>query len=1089
MTNTVINNNIFQTPDIEFRSYDGSGNNLNNPNYGAVGTALVNKAPLDYGDGYASPAGADRVNPRIISNTIAQQNQNIDSDRGLTNTIWAFGQFLDHDLSLVPDRDVLANILVPTGDTFLDPLGTGTVEIVMNESEFISGTGTDPSNPRQLPTGITSWIDGSNIYGSDAERANFLRTGQGGKLKVSSGNLLPLNDGTQANDNPRDLDPTSLFLAGDVRANENSVLASMHTLFIREHNRIARELAVAHPDWTDEQIYQRARDINIAQYQSIIYNEYLPSLLGLDALPEYNGYDAEIDPSITRAFATAAFRFGHSQLSSEIPRLDPQGNEIPEGSLTLADIFFQSAAVVQETGIDPILRGVASSLSQNIDTQTIDDVRNLLFGFGANPTGRDIFAININRGRLNGLADYNTIRQAYGLNKVNSFAEITSDAQLQTELANLYDTVDNIDAFVGLIAEDHVPSAAVGETIRAILVHQFVALRDGDRFYYENTFSPEEIAIIEQTTLSDIIRRNTNTTIIQDNAFSLLNEGTMASEILNGGLGQDTIYGNDGNDEIEGNGANDLLFGNLGNDTLLGGKGEDTLNGGNDNDLLRGQDGKDFLYGNLGADILYGGDGNDLLQGNLGNDSLMGNVGEDSLFGGEGEDTLEGGDDNDLLQGQEGNDLLFGNAGADNIFGDNGFDILYGGNGNDQIRGNNGNDSLEGQGDNDTLYGDDGLDTLFGNQGDDVLFGGRGNDELRGNKDNDTLDGGLGFDTLIGGEGSDHFILRQQSGRDQIQDYQDGLDKFILTGGLTFNDLKLIQGINNISIRTKGTNELLALMNNVGVNSLDADDFIVSLSQDSTETVTVDDDSTEDDTPTREAVASDTAGENYTATNDTLEISPVIDDDQLVNISMGGTNNAIDGMAYDTNPANNNNISTTLRDDLLNLGIEAAFDNLVGFYKIVDMNGGIDTDGDGFDDLMPGDSGYARAAIVNRITNWELRAGSSGDPSKNTTTEQFGDVIITGGEMYAPFVIANAGKIGFEGFVAAEDRETDGEFNEAANNVYDMVAYFAFIGANPDGAVHLEARGNNTFGFEDLPANLGVSDNDFDDAIFSFNFK
>ena len=218
----------------------------------------------------------------------------------------------------------------------------------------------------------------------------------------------------------------------------------------------------------------------------------------------------------------------------------------------------------------------------------------------------------------------------------------------------------------------------------------------------------------------------------------------------------------------------------------------------------------------------------------------------------------------------------------------------------------------------------------------------------------------------------------------------------------------------------------------------------------------------------------------------TVKVNPV-NDDQLVLIRE--TNNAIDGMAYDTNPANNNNISTKLRDDLLNLGIEAVFDNLVGFYEIVDMNGGIDTDEDGVDDLMPGDSGYARAAIVNRIANWELRAGSSGDPSKNTTTEQFGDVIIAGGKMYAPFVIANAGEIGFEGFVAAEDGETDGEFNEAATNIDDMVAYFAFIGANPDGVVHLEARGNNTFGFEDLPANLGVSDNDFDDAIFEFDFS
>ncbi|MDJ0649992.1 MAG: peroxidase family protein [Xenococcaceae cyanobacterium MO_188.B19] len=837
MTNTIINNNIFENPNKEFRSFDGSGNNLNNLDYGMAGNPLLDKAPLEYGDGYSSPAGEDRANPRTISNTIAEQTEDTPSDRGLTNLIWAFGQFVDHDLDLVADRDVSANIAVPTGDPFLDPFGTGEVEIVMNESGFVPGTGTDASNPRRLPNGITSWLDGSNIYGSDAERAEFLRAEVGGELKLSSGDLLPFNDGSQDNDDPRGGDPTRLFVGGDVRANENSVLVSMHTLFAREHNRIAGELASAHPTWDDEQLYQRAREINIAQYQSIIYNEYLPSLLGLDALPEYSGYDDSIDPSITRVFANAAFRLGHSQLSSDILRLDSEGNEIAEGNLTLADVFFRSASVVQETGIDPILRGVASSLSQNIDPKTIDDVRNLLFGFGANAVGRDLFAININRGRLNGLADYNTIREAYGLEKVTSFAEITSDPQLQTQLENLYGTVDNIDAFVGLMAEDHVSGAAVGETIRAVLVDQFVALRDGDRFYYENTFSPQEIAIIEDATFSEIIRRNTNTTVIQDKAFSLLNKGTIKGETINGGLGQDTIYGYDGNDTIKGNAADDLLFGNVGNDNLSGGNGADTLWGGNDQDLLKGGNDNDLLYGNAGADrligesgedTLIGGDGNDSLYGNIDNDSLIGNAGNDKLFGGNGEDTLRGGNDDDLLRGQSGNDRLFGDAGADNLFGDNGLDTLYGGSGNDSLRGNAGNDVLKGQADNDTLYGDNGNDNLSGNLGDDLLYGGNNNDRLQGDGGNDTLVGGSGNDTLIGGAGSDRFILRQQTGTDQIQDYEDNIDKFVLTDGLTFADIQLVQGIDSISINIQDTNEVLAVINDVGIDSLDVDDFIDS---------------------------------------------------------------------------------------------------------------------------------------------------------------------------------------------------------------------------------------------------------------------
>jgi len=816
--NILINQDIYQDNNPEFRSFEGTNNNLDNSNYGAIQTALLNKSPLEYGDGYASTAGIDRPNPRVISNAIAQQNEDIPSTQGLTNTIWAFGQFLDHDLTLVSDSEVSANIPVPQGDPFLDPFNTGSVEIVMNESSFIEGTGTDANNPRQLANHITSWIDGSNIYGSDEERANWLRSGEDGKLKVDVDNLMPLNDGTQENDDPRRGDPTRLFVGGDVRANENSVLISMHTVFVREHNRIAEELQNAHGDWTDEQIYQRARELNIAQYQAIIYNEYLPSLLGLDALPTYSNYDASIDPSITRVFANAAFRFGHTQLSSDILRLDPQGAEIDQGNLKLADVFFQSTSVIQESGIEPILRGISSSLSQDIDTKTIDDVRNLLFGFGPNAAGRDLFAININRGRINGLADYNTIRETYGLAKVTSFAEITSDAQLQTQLEDFYASVDDIDGFVGFLVEDHIAGAAVGETLRTVLAHQFIDLRDGDRFYYENTFSASEIAIIEQTSFSDIIRRNTDTSIIQDNAFSLINEGTINSELLSGGLGNDTIHGYGGNDFIQSFAGNDLVFGNIGADTLFGGNGDDTLAGGNDNDVLRGEDGNDRVNG---------GNGDDLLQGNLGNDTLVGNAGLDSLYGGNGEDNLFGGNQDDSLRGQNGDDRLFGNAGADKLFGDNGFDTLNGGDGDDQLRGNSGNDLLRGQAGQDLLHGDDGFDNLYGNNGDDTLLGGRGNDQLSGDRDNDVLDGGSGLDTLIGGNGNDSFVLRENNGTDTIQDYKDGIDKFVLADGLTFAELKFVQGQNTSQIRVEDTNELLAILNNVEVDILDSSDFVI----------------------------------------------------------------------------------------------------------------------------------------------------------------------------------------------------------------------------------------------------------------------
>ena len=593
MQNPLINNNPFLNGDFEVQSINGTGNNLQNPEYGAASNeandiALTNIAPLAYSDGFSTPNGQNRPNPRTISNAISKQEEDILDPNGLTNLTTFFGQFLDHDLSLTSDSQSPINIPVPAGDEFLDPQGNGNVVIGVDDSLFIEGTGTDPSNPRQLPNEITAFIDGSNIYGSNEERTEFLRSHQGGKLKVSEGNLLPFNDGTIENDNPTRQDPTELFVAGDVRANENTVLTSIHTLFLREHNRIADELAEAHPEWTDEQLFERARQINTAQLQSIIYNEYLPALLGENALTDYTGYDPNINPGIDRTFSNAGFRLGHTQLSSEIARLDNNGEVIPEGNLTLSEVFFPRGEVLQETGIDSILRGTSSTRSQRVDNEIIDDVRNILFGVGRPGTvsARDLVAINIQRGRHNGLADYNTIRESFGLTRVTSFTEISSDVEKQAKLEELYGTVDNIDFFVGMLAEDLLPGASVGESVSAVLSQQFENLRDGDRFYYENVFSSEEIAAIESTSLSDIITRNTDTTIIQDNAFSLINEGTSESETLNGGLGQDTVFGNGGDDTIVTDAGDDILFTGIGFSTLDGGSGIDIVNYSNFNQAI-----------------------------------------------------------------------------------------------------------------------------------------------------------------------------------------------------------------------------------------------------------------------------------------------------------------------------------------------------------------------------------------------------------------------------------------------------------------------------------------------------------------------
>ena len=199
--------------------------------------------------------------------------------------------------------------------------------------------------------------------------------------------------------------------------------------------------------------------------------------------------------------------------------------------------------------------------------------------------------------------------------------------------------------------------------------------------------------------------------------------------------------------------------------------------------------------------------------------------------------------------------------------------------------------------------------------------------------------------------------------------------------------------------------------------------------------------------------------------------------------------NSVNSLIFDTTPTDaGTDIVARLTDDTVDLGSDAAFNNLVGFYEIADANGSIDTDGDGIGDVLPGQEGYALAAIENRVDNFVMEAGGSGEESENTSVEEFGSVILDGGTLYSPFIIANGGDLGFDGFIESEGGEGN-TFNDPAQSNDDPVAYFGFTSANPDGASHLQARGNNTFGFEDLPANLVVSDNDFNDAVFGFDFS
>lgn len=511
------------------RTIDGTLNNALHPEWGAEGSELFRLTSPSFSDGISAMTGDDRPNPRLISNRLFSQPENIFDDNRLSDFIWVFGQFIDHEIILVDnDHEEPLAITIPEDDEVFIP---GGVPIFMFRSLALEGTGTSLDNVRTYRNDLTAYIDASAVYGSSVSRANWLRSYEDGKLKVSQGDLLPwntitgeFNDATDPRapfmDDAVGIGPKH-FIAGDVRANENPLLATIHTLFVREHNRLATEIAAENPDFNDEEIYQAARRKVGAYLQSIVYNEWLPAM-GVNVAP-YGGYREEVNAQISNVFSAAAFRMGHTLINSNIMRLDAEGQTIASGDITLRDAFFNPVVIPLVGGIEPYVRGMAAQVQQELDCKVIDDVRNFLFGLPGQG-GLDLAAININRGRERGLGDYNTIREDIGLPRLQSLSEISSNVEDIAVLEDLYGSVDRLDAWVGMLAEDHMPSAMFGNTIMAIMADQFQRLRDGDKFFYLNdtALSEEDKVEITNTTFRDIIMRNTGIDVMQDNVFTAM---------------------------------------------------------------------------------------------------------------------------------------------------------------------------------------------------------------------------------------------------------------------------------------------------------------------------------------------------------------------------------------------------------------------------------------------------------------------------------------------------------------------------------------------------------------------------------------
>jgi hypothetical protein len=464
-----------------------------------------------------------RPNARSISNAISRQIDSRPSARGLTDYMWAWGQFLDHDMSLsTSSKGAITNGIAPI--SINDPndlLGPNPIPFV--RSDFVP--------VREQVNEVTSYIDASQIYGSSSDRAAALRTngGLGAKLTLTEQGLLPFNTLGLPNDNDGPLPDDQMFVAGDVRANENVLLTSLQTVFAREHNRLVDRIASEQPTLNPEQQYQLARKIVGAEMQIITYREFLPAVMGSRA-PQAEAYlySPSQNAAVTNSFAHSAYRFGHSTLSSNLHLVESDGTAT---SLPLRHAFFNPTILTSDASkIDDLLRGAAQQVSQEVDVKLVDDVRSFLFG-PPGAGGLDLAALNIQRGRDHGLPNYRSLRGFYGVSSISLFSQITSDPQLQQALQTIYaGNINNIDPWIGGLAEDHLPGSSLGPLNSAVMENQFIRTRDGDRLFYRanaaglftnGVLNPEIAAIIDlnDLRLSDIIEANSGVSGLPNNVF------------------------------------------------------------------------------------------------------------------------------------------------------------------------------------------------------------------------------------------------------------------------------------------------------------------------------------------------------------------------------------------------------------------------------------------------------------------------------------------------------------------------------------------------------------------------------------------
>jgi peroxidase len=376
------------------------------------------------------------------------------------------------------------------------------------------------------------------IYGNCLLDSNKLREFRGGLLKDSSTNL-PLDVGSddeksagfcsilQKKYYPQE--KVHCFKSGDTYVNNNPYKTAVVVALMRQHNRVARNLARVNPGWDDERLFQETRKILGAIMEVITYQEFLPAILSpetmksyrLEVLPDdqFTEYDSNLNPSTSAEFTAVAMRsIGHSMINGDTSMVFFDGRK---ESYPLKDYFFYEQAL-HDGFYDALVKGSVIEPSNKPDIYMDHVARNLFqkvhTPYGP-PYGNDISTIDIMRGRDYGVASYLTFRKYCddSFKMTDSFESLISDGIITQEnvvkLSKVYQTPRDIDLYTGMLIEEPVEGSMVGPTANCIWGREFYRKKFGDRYYFEHgsqagSFTKRQLMTLKKVTLAKILCEN-----------------------------------------------------------------------------------------------------------------------------------------------------------------------------------------------------------------------------------------------------------------------------------------------------------------------------------------------------------------------------------------------------------------------------------------------------------------------------------------------------------------------------------------------------------------------------------------------------